>query len=45
MGDVPDLGALRRRGSWHVFPEGFSAHWVRTRVNRACVATAQLTYE
>jgi hypothetical protein len=29
----------------HVFPEGFSAHWVRTRVNRACLATAQLVYE
>ena len=29
----------------HVFPEGFSAHWVRTAVDRACHATAQLTYE
>jgi hypothetical protein len=29
----------------HVFPDGFSAHWLRTRVNRACHATAQLTYE
>jgi hypothetical protein len=29
----------------HVFPEGFSAHWVRTTVDRPCRATAQLSYE
>jgi len=28
----------------HVFPEGFSAHWVRVTANRDCCATAQLHY-
>jgi hypothetical protein len=28
----------------HVFPSGFSAHWVRVVSNTACVATAQLHY-
>jgi len=27
-----------------VFPEGFSAHWVRIKTSAACVATAQLHY-
>lgn len=29
----------------HAFPEGYSAHWVRFRVDRPCRATAMLTYE
>jgi hypothetical protein len=29
---------------YYEFPEGFSAHWVRFRVDTDCVATAQLTY-
>lgn len=28
----------------HVFPEGFSAHWVRVIASADCVATAQLHY-
>jgi hypothetical protein len=28
----------------HVFPEGYSAHWVRVVSNRDCTATAYLTY-
>jgi hypothetical protein len=28
----------------HVFPQGFSAHWVRVTTNAACRATAHLTY-
>lgn len=28
----------------HVFPEGFSAHWVRVTADTACIATAQLHY-
>jgi hypothetical protein len=28
----------------HVFPSGFSAHWVRVVSNTTCVATAQLHY-
>jgi hypothetical protein len=28
----------------HEFPSGYSAHWVRFRVDRPCVATAYLTY-
>ncbi len=28
----------------HVFPEGFSAHWVRVTSDTACTATAQLVY-
>lgn len=29
----------------HVFPPGFSAHWVRLVSDRDCVATAQFVYE
>ncbi|MGM0488285.1 MAG: hypothetical protein ACQESR_16170 [Planctomycetota bacterium] len=29
----------------HEFPPGYSAHWVRVHANRACAATAQLTYQ
>jgi len=29
----------------HVFPDGFSAHWVRLGVDRDCAATAWFTYE
>ena len=29
----------------HVFPEGFSAHWLRTTADTACRATAWLVYE
>jgi hypothetical protein len=29
----------------HKFPEGFSAYWVRTQVDRPCHATAMLSYE
>ena len=29
----------------HVFPDGFEAHWVRVRADRACTATAWLKYE
>lgn len=28
----------------HVFPSGFSAHWVRVTCNASCKATAQFTY-
>jgi hypothetical protein len=28
----------------HVFPTGFSAHWVRVVADRDCVATAYLHY-
>ncbi|MFH1021949.1 MAG: hypothetical protein V1809_01000 [Planctomycetota bacterium] len=28
----------------HAFPEGFSAHWVRVRADKACRATAWFTY-
>jgi hypothetical protein len=28
----------------HVFPTGFSAHWVRLAADRACAATAQFVY-
>jgi hypothetical protein len=29
----------------HEFPDGFSAHWVRTRADKACTATARFVYE
>jgi hypothetical protein len=29
----------------HVFPDGYSAHWVRIVAERSCTATAQLRYE
>jgi hypothetical protein len=29
---------------YHVFPAGFSAHWVRVVPSAACIATAQLVY-
>ncbi len=29
----------------HVFPDGFSAHWIRTKANKDCKATAWLKYE
>lgn len=29
----------------HDFPEGYSAHWVRIRVDRSCKATALFTYK
>jgi len=29
----------------HEFPEGFSAHWVRVKADKACKATAMFTYE
>ncbi len=28
----------------HEFPDGYSAHWVRVRVDRACKATVHFTY-
>ena len=28
----------------HEFPEGYSAHWIRLKVDRACKATAYLVY-
>ncbi len=28
----------------HEFPDGYSAHWVRVRVNRECMATAYFVY-
>jgi len=37
--DVPPRGYVP-----HVFPEGFSAHWLRVAVDRDCVATAYLHY-
>jgi len=30
--------------NYHVFPDGFSAHWVRVRVNKDCKATAYFMY-
>ena len=29
---------------FHVFPDGFSAHWVRIRASGACRATAWFVY-
>ena len=29
---------------YHLFPEGFSAHWVRLVAQAACTATAQFFY-
>jgi len=29
----------------HVFPRGYSAHWVRVRAEKACTATAWFVYE
>ena len=29
----------------HVFPDGYSAHWLRLTANRACTATAWLIYD
>jgi hypothetical protein len=37
--DVPARGAAT-----HVFPDGFSAHWVRLVADAACTATAQFVY-
>jgi len=37
--DVPPAGY-----SHHVFPDGFSAHWVRVRVGSDCTATVCFTY-
>jgi hypothetical protein len=28
----------------HEFPDGFSAHWVRVRVDKDCAATVYFTY-
>ena len=28
----------------HVFPDGYSAHWLRLRCEGDCIATAYLTY-
>lgn len=36
---VPENGYLH-----HVFPTGFSAHWVRVRTDAACTATAHFVY-
>lgn len=33
-----------RRYVHHEFPDGFSAHWVRVRVDRPCSATVYFTY-
>ena len=27
------------------FPQGFNAHWIRFKANKACAATAQLEYK
>jgi hypothetical protein len=29
----------------HAFPDGYSAHWIRLRVDTACRATAWFVYE
>ena len=34
-----------RQAVEHVFPEGFSAHWVRLKTDRDCTATAWFEYE
>ena len=38
--DVP-----RGKKITHEFPDGFGAHWVRVRADKACKATAQFLYE
>ena len=30
--------------AYHVFPDGFSAHWVRLKADKGCTATAQFFY-
>jgi hypothetical protein len=30
--------------AYHIFPEGFSAHWLRLKASQSCTATAQLIY-
>jgi hypothetical protein len=30
--------------AYHIFPDGFSAHWVRLRADKACIATAYFHY-
>jgi hypothetical protein len=39
MIDIPPSGY-----EYHVFPTGFSAHWLRVKVDRTCTATAYLHY-
>ncbi len=42
--DYTSLTLLGKDYRFHVFPEGFSAHWVRLVVNQDCILTAQFTY-
>ncbi|MCP5110153.1 MAG: hypothetical protein GY953_04895, partial [bacterium] len=37
-------GEDRKPYQYHVFPEGFSAHWVRITANADCTATAEFIY-
>ncbi len=44
-GDWQTYEKLRVGGyRYHVFPEGFSAHWVRLTSDTACIATAEFIY-
>jgi len=38
------IDVVGRSYAHHEFPAGFSCHWVRVTVNKACTATAYLTY-
>lgn len=46
QGQWVDYETLKIKGgyAYHVFPTGFSAHWVRVVADRAGVATAQFAY-
>jgi hypothetical protein len=33
------------KAATHVFPAGYSAHWVRVTADRDCVMTAEFVYE
>lgn len=40
-----EFDVLPGRTLEHVFPDGYSAHWIRLKTNRDCTATAQCKYD